>query len=125
MRSNDARLLVSVIMPLKNAQPYVERAIRSVLSQQGLKDLELIVVDDHSTDGSGDVVRQIEDERVRLVTSPGDGIAAAINHGLQLAGGQYVARCDADDIYPPRRLEQQVRWLRDHPDLGAVCGSFA
>ena len=122
--SNEAPL-VSVIMPLKNAQPYVERAIRSVLGQQGLKDLELIVVDDHSTDGSAEVVAQVQDSRLRFVTSPGEGIAAAINHGLELARGQYFARCDADDIYPPRRLEQQVRWLRDHPDLGAVCGSFA
>ena len=124
-----SRLAVSVIMPMKNAQPFVAGAIRSVLNQQALDgdDLELIVVDDHSTDGSIEEVLQIAetDERLRLASSPGEGIAAAINHGLELARGKYFARCDADDLYPPRRLAQQVRWLEDHPELGAVCGAFA
>src|SRR5688572_3198675 len=122
-----SRLAVSVIMPMKNAQPFVAGAIRSVLNHQGVEgdDLELIVVDDHSTDGSIEEVQQIGDDRVRLVTSPGEGIAAAINHGLELARGKYFARCDADDLYPSRRLAQQLRWLEDHPELGAVCGAFA
>jgi len=90
--------LVSVIMPMRNARPFVADALRSVLAQGGAE-LEVIVVDDGSTDGSGDIVRAMSDPRLRMVQGPAKGIAAAFNTGLAAARGELLARCDADDYY--------------------------
>ena len=116
--------LISVLMPMRNAERYVRAAAESVLAQEGVE-LELIVVDDHSTDGSVSVVRAIQDPRIRIVSSPERGVAAAYNAGLAAARGNLFTRCDADDLYPPDRLRWQVAWLAAHPEFGAVCGRNA
>jgi glycosyltransferase involved in cell wall biosynthesis len=115
--------LVSVIIPMKNAERYVREAVESVLKQDGVE-LEVVVVDDGSTDRSADIVRGIGDSRVRIIAGPRQGIAAAFNAGLATAKGELVARCDADDVYPAGRLSWQVDFLTKDPDFGAVCGSF-
>lgn len=117
------RTLVSVIMPLKNAVPYVAEAVRSVLTQDHA-DLELLVVDDGSNDGSRATVENINDDRLRVLDGPQAGIAMAFNCGLRAASGSVIARCDADDVYPPGRLTWQVQWLTTHAAFGAVCGGF-
>jgi glycosyltransferase involved in cell wall biosynthesis len=114
---------ISVIMPMRNMQAYVEQAVRSVLAQQGVR-LELIVVDDGSTDGSAAVVRAIDDPRVILTPGPQQGIAAALNAGLAIAKGAYFARCDSDDWYEADRLAGQLEFLRTRHEFGAVCGSY-
>jgi len=116
--------LITVIIPMKNAEPYVREAVASVLSQAGVE-LDVVVVDDGSTDRSAEIVRAIGDPRVRIVPGPRQGIAAAFNAGLAAARGVYIARCDADDLYPPDRLGWQVAWLDGHPEFVAVCGAFA
>jgi glycosyltransferase involved in cell wall biosynthesis len=116
--------LVSVIIPMKNAEPYVREAMASVLSQPGVE-MEVVVVDDGSTDRSVEIVRAIGDGRVRIVPGPRQGIAASFNAGLAAARGAYLARCDADDRYPPDRLAWQAAWLDAHADFVAVCGAFA
>ncbi len=115
---------VSVIMPMRNAERYVCESIRSVLGQT-FEDLELIVIDDGSTDNSASVVRAFEDRRLRLVTGQGRGISAALNTGLDAATGGFVARCDSDDLFPPERLAWHVDWLTRNPDYGTVCGAFS
>jgi glycosyltransferase involved in cell wall biosynthesis len=115
--------LVSVLMPMRNAEPFVRAALESVLAQEGAE-LEVVVIDDGSTDGSAAAVRGLGDPRVRLLPGPCRGIAAAFNAALAEARGELVARCDADDLYPPGRLAWQVRWLAEHPEFGAVCGRF-
>jgi glycosyltransferase involved in cell wall biosynthesis len=115
--------LVSVLMPMRNAGPFVRAALESVLAQDGA-DLEVVVIDDGSTDGSAAAVRGLGDPRVRLLPGPCRGIAAAFNAALAEARGDLVVRCDADDLYPPGRLAWQVRWLAEHPEFGAVCGRF-
>lgn len=115
--------LVTVLMPMKNAAPYVEAALRTVLDQA--VDLEVVVIDDGSTDDSAHRVRGLQDDRLRIVPGPQHGIAAAFNAGLAAARGDIVTRCDADDFYEPGRLERQLRWLHEHPEFGAVCGSYA
>lgn len=113
---------VSVLMPVYNAAPFVEQAVRSIL-QQTFTDLELIVVDDGSTDGSAQIVAAIADPRLRLVRQPTNaGIVAALNTALEHARGEYLARMDADDISEPQRIERQVAFLDQHPDV-LVLGS--
>jgi glycosyltransferase involved in cell wall biosynthesis len=116
--------VVSVIIPMRNAEPYVRDAVESVLAQIGIE-LEVIVVDDGSTDRSAQIVRDIRDTRVRIIPGPQRGISASFNTGLAAATGEFLARCDADDVYPSERLTWQTEFLQDHPNIGAVCGSYA
>lgn len=118
-----ARPCISVMMPMYNAAAYVEAALTSVLAQGS--NLEILVVDDGSTDNSRQRVQALADPRIRLLTNRGKGIAAGLNTALAAAQGEFIARCDADDTYPPQRLARQVAWLAAHPDFVACCGSFA
>ncbi len=115
--------LVSVVMPMRNAAPFVRAALESVLGQAGV-DLEVVVINDGSTDGSEKVVEGLGDPRIRLLPGPCQGIAAALNMAIGAARGDVIARCDADDLLPPGRLARQMKWLEEHPDFGAVCGRF-
>lgn len=116
-------MLVSVIMPMRNAAPYVRSAVVSVLAESVIP-LELLVIDDGSVDGSAAIVTALADPRVRLLKGPQCGIAACLNVGLLHAKGNIVMRCDADDIYPTGRIARQVALLQSKPDAVAVCGGF-
>ncbi len=117
------RALVSVVMPAWNGAGTIARAVASVRAQT-LKDWELIVVDDGSTDGTADVVERAAegDRRVRVVRRERGGIVAALNAGLGEAKGEVVARMDADDEMYPERLDAQVDFLRrrENADVGLV-----
>lgn len=112
---------VSVVMPVFNAAPFLDEAIESTLAQT-FDDLELIAVDDESTDGSLEVLRRYEaqDQRVRVLARPHTGIVGARNDGIDAARGAYVAALDNDDAMFPRRLEEQVAFLNEQPDYIAV-----
>src|SRR5271157_4444878 len=97
--------LVSVIMPLYNKRPYVERSIESI-SSQTYSNWELIIVDDGSTDGSADVVPR-DDRRIKLLRQANSGPGAARNRGTEMASGDYLAFIDADDCYYPFKLEHE------------------
>ncbi len=117
--------LVSVIIPVFNGEPYLAEAIESILTQT-LSNLELVIVDDCSTDSSAAIVRDYagRDERVRLVQHDrNQGSASARNSGIAASRGEFIAAMDCDDISLPQRLEKQVGFLRSHPDIG-VLGSF-
>ncbi len=116
-------LQVSVLMPMRNPGRFIEDAVASVLAEVGTR-LELLVIDDGSTDGSRAYVEQLADPRVRMVDGPRSGIAACMNRGLELARGAVVMRCDSDDLYPPGRIAAQVEFLQAHPDFVGVCGPF-
>jgi len=114
---------VSVVMPAYNCERYVMESVASILHQT-LLDLELIVIDDCSTDGTGDLLEGLHDPRVRLLRAPShQGQTACINLGLSAAQGEYVARQDADDISTPERLETQVSFLEDHSQTMMVGSS--
>ena len=117
--------LVSIIIPTRNAEGFVRAAVESVLAQRGGFDLEVIVIDDGSIDRSAEVVRTIGDPRIGIIPGPRKGISAAFNAGLAEAKGEFLARCDADDLYPPDRLAWQVEFLQQHRDFGAVSGSYS
>jgi glycosyltransferase involved in cell wall biosynthesis len=102
---NDSHPLVSVIVPSYNHRPFVGKAIDSVLSQS-LWDLELIIIDDASTDGSQEVIRGYDDPRIRSwFHQTNSGSAATINHGIRAAKGKYVCILNSDDYFAPERLE--------------------
>ncbi|MDB5298873.1 MAG: glycosyl transferase family 2 [Phycisphaerales bacterium] len=112
---------VSVVMPVYNAQRYLASAVDSVLAQT-FGDFELIVVDDGSKDDSLTILRQFEsrDPRVRVLSRPNTGIVGALNDGLKLARGEFVARMDADDLCLPERFARQVAYLRTRPECVLV-----
>ena len=115
---------VSVIMPLYNKAPFVLEAIESVLSQD-FSDLELIVVDDVSTDDSSDKVLQVKDPRLRLFKNERNlGAALCAQRAIDEAQGEYLIRLDADDICMPNRLKSQVEYMDAHPLVGASGGSI-
>lgn len=121
-RSNSPQ--VSVLMPAYNCETYVAEAVSSMLSQT-FADFEFLVIDDGSTDATRAVLESIHDPRLRVVSNPRNlGLIATLNRGLELAGGRYIARMDADDISAPERLEKQVRFLDAHPDVD-VLGTMA
>lgn len=113
---------VSVIMPLYNAEKYVRQAIESILNQT-YRNLELIVVDDASTDRSYEIVQGMSDSRIHLYQNKNNrGIAQTRNKALQHAEGEYIAIMDDDDIAPPYRIEREVAFLDSHREAIAVGG---
>jgi glycosyltransferase involved in cell wall biosynthesis len=114
---------VSVVIPLYNKVRHIRRAIESVLAQTR-GPLELIVVDDGSTDGSGTVVREIIDSRLRLITQPNAGECAARNRGIQAASGELIAFLDADDEWLPEFLKTVLALRAKYPDAGMYATAF-
>lgn len=114
---------VSVIIPCYNSAPYVGQAVQSVL-EQSFGDLEVIVVNDGSTDDSRAVVAAMSDTRVYCHHQDNRGLGAARNAGLHLARGEFVAFLDADDTVLPDKLEWQVAQLDQAPHLGLVAGGY-
>lgn len=103
--------LVSVILPAYNAADTIHRATDSILSG-AWKKLELVVVDDGSTDATVEIVRSLNDDRVRLISQEHRGVAQAMNTGVSEGRGSLIARMDADDFSRPYRLQQQVQLLQ-------------
>jgi glycosyltransferase involved in cell wall biosynthesis len=115
---------VSVVIPLYNKAATVRVAVDSALSQS-YRDLELIVVDDGSTDGSAGSLKDIADPRLRLLSQANAGPGAARNRGLREAHGEYVAFLDADDEWQPELLDLAVAALdADGESAAWVCGRF-
>ena len=101
---------VSVIIPVYNVEKYLRECIDSILNQT-LHELELICVDDGSTDGSLEILQAYEkkDNRVTVLTQHNQGAGAARNKGLQIAKGEYLSFLDADDFFAPGMLEEAYR----------------
>lgn len=114
-------LSVSVIIPCFNAAPFLAATIRSVLAQT-YPPLEVLVVDDGSTDGSGELARSFGGS-VRVIRQENQGLGPTRNRGIGEAVGDLVALVDADDLWDPRKLELQVAYMDRHPGVGAVVTS--
>ena len=112
--------LVSVLMPIHNGERYVGEALESVRAQT-YRNLEVVVVDDGSTDGSAGIVARF-DGLARYAWQPHQGIGAARNRGVRLARGSLLAFLDADDLMPPHRIEHQATVVRDRPSVDVVFG---
>jgi glycosyltransferase involved in cell wall biosynthesis len=109
---------VSAIIPTYNRKGFVLEAIGSVL-EQTYGDYELIVVDDGSVDGTGEAIQQYG-ENVRYVYQDNNGVSTARNHGIELAGGEFIAFLDSDDLWLPEKLAVQVIFMDEHPEA-RIC----
>ena len=115
-------MTISVVIPAWNARVWVGRAIESVLAQTRRAD-EIIVIDDGSTDGTADVVRQFGPD-VRLIEQTNAGASQARNTGIKAACGDWIAFLDADDQWLPRRLAAQCDYLQKYPQLVWTTANF-
>jgi len=122
---NSVNNVVSVVIPAFNRSDYINESIDSVLSQDYPK-VELIAVDDGSTDGTYEILLEYAEQgRLKLVTHPArenKGQSAALNLGLREASGEFIAILDSDDLFLPGKLSAQVEYLNSHPDVGLVYG---
>jgi glycosyltransferase involved in cell wall biosynthesis len=113
---------ISVLMSMKDALPYLEEAVSSILNQT-VTDFEFIIVDNASSDGSVQYVesQQKKDSRIVLLRNAFDmGQSCALNRGLAFCSSAWIARMDADDVALPIRLERQLEFVRDNADVGAT-----
>jgi hypothetical protein len=116
--------LVSVVMSVYNGEAYLDEAIRSVLNQR-YREFEFIIVNDGSTDCTAEILAeyQRQEHRILIHTQENRGHAASLNHACHRARGQYLAEMDADDRCFPDRLERQVEFLEQHPEVALVGGA--
>lgn len=113
--------LVSVVIPTYNRKDYVQEAINSVLAQT-YTNYEIIVVDDGSTDGTGEVLQARYGDRIRYVWQINQGESVARNQGIAKTQGEYIAFLDSDDLWLPDKLERQISFLQSSPEVGMVSG---
>lgn len=120
-RNNDALPMISVIMPVYNAEKYLDEAIKSILCQT-YQDFEFIIINDGSTDKSLEVIKKYEDmhDSIILISRENKGIITSLNEGISLAKGKYIARMDSDDISLPERLYKQFKTMEEY-NLD-ICG---
>lgn len=118
MEFGNAEPTVGVIIPAYNCDRYISQAIDSVLQQKGCQ-FEIIVIDDGSTDSTAEVLKQYGD-RIRYIKQKNQGVAAARNHGIEVAQADLIAFLDADDYFFPGKLASQAEILLNRPDVGMV-----
>lgn len=114
------RPLISAIMPVYNGENYIAEALESI-RRQNYSPLEIIIVDDGSTDGTAAIVESFGDD-IQLVGQANSGQPAAINRGLTLCKGEFIAIIDHDDIWAEDKLARQLAFLEAHPQIEIVCG---
>lgn len=114
--------LVSIITPCYNGEKYIAQTIDSVIAQT-YKEWEMIIVDDGSKDGSADLVRKyMENEpRIKFIQQANAGSAAARNNGIRSCEGQYIALLDADDLWEPEFLEEQIKFMKEKNATCVYC----
>jgi len=112
--------MISVVIPLYNKEKQIGNTLNSVFNQT-FQDFEIVIVNDGSTDNSVDAVKQINDNRIRLINQVNQGVSVARNRGIEEARFDYVAFLDADDEWNPAYLETQVKLIKNYPE----CQVFA
>lgn len=113
----------SIIIPLYNKENYIEKTLRSVLAQS-FSDIEIIIVNDGSTDQSMKKAREINDDRIVLIEQENQGVSTARNRGIEIAKGKYIALLDADDYWYPDHLEELKALISEFPEAGLYCTGY-
>ena len=112
--------MVSVIIPVYNRAKTIKKSIDSVLNQS-FQDIEVVVVDDGSTDDTALIVKEISDPRVRYYYQENMGACVARNHGIDVSSGELIAFQDSDDFWYPEKLQKQVDVILRNPSVDIVC----
>lgn len=115
--------IVSVVLPVYNCEKYISESIDSIL-QQSFTDFELIVIDDGSSDGTYQKIKEFDDPRIIVLSQKNKGLPCTLNESFEMARGKYIARQDADDYSFPDRLRRQVDFLENNPEI-ALVGTWA
>lgn len=117
---------VSILVPVYNVEPYLRKAVDSILAQT-FADFELILINDGSTDRSGEIIEEYRrrDARIVALHKENEGVARTLNRGLAMAQGEFIRRFDSDDTCLPASLERQVCFLEDHPEVMVVGAQMA
>lgn len=115
--------LVSIVIPVHNGEKYVKEAIDSCINQT-YRDIEIIVVDDASTDNTLNILKEYGERITVLPVEKQNGLGNVINIGIRRSKGKYIARMDADDIMYPTRIEKQVKYLESNPNCVAIGGQI-
>ena len=117
------RISISIIMPVYKVEKYLPKCLESILAQT-FSDFEVVLIDDGSPDGSGQIGEKYaaQDSRIKVFHKENGGVSSARNYGIGKAQGTYVAFCDSDDWVDPDWLETLYRQMREHPVDLSVCG---
>jgi glycosyltransferase involved in cell wall biosynthesis len=116
--------LVSIILPVYNAEKFLKTAIDSVLSQT-YQYFELLIINDGSTDNTSNIIQTFNDPRIVFINQLSNkGITYRLNEGIKTATGKYIARIDADDIWHPQKLEKQINILNKNKNLAFIATDF-
>ena len=120
---NSKKPQVSIVMPVWNGDKYLKECIDSILIQS-FSNFELIIVDDGSTDNTVDIINSYQDDRIKLIKKKHSGISDSLNLGIENAKGKYIARIDADDMMYPDRLNTQVLYMENNPQIDILGTGF-
>lgn len=115
--------LVSILIPVYNAGEYLRPSVQSILCQT-YRNLEILIIDDGSTDSCMASIAELNDSRIRIITQDNFGRATALNRALEKLSGLFYATHDADDISHPQRIECQVNAMLENPDLAAIFTGY-
>jgi len=122
MNNSDLNIIVSVVIPAFNARAFISDAIDSVLAQN-VANIEIIIINDHSTDSTLSVLEEYRDKIVIITNEKNSGASFSRNQGIKAAKGKYIAFLDADDIWVENKLSRQLELINKHPDSEFVFGS--
>lgn len=115
---------VTVLMSVFNSAQFLRESVESI-QKQTWTDFEFVIIDDGSTDGSGVILKEIQDERFRIQRNQTNrGLTCSLRSGCAFARGEFIARLDADDVALPTRLQTQVEYLVRHPDVGLLGTAY-
>ncbi|MGH0430439.1 glycosyltransferase family 2 protein [Bacillus hominis] len=120
----EQKQIVSVVIPLYNAEKYIEETMESILNQT-YKHIEIVIVDDGSKDQSSSIVKNLEQKypgQIKYVSQENQGVSVARNTGIENASGEYVAFLDSDDLWHPTKIEKQVESMHKNNMNACYCG---
>lgn len=106
---------ISVLLPVYNGEKYIKSSLSSVLNQT-FKNIEIVIIDDGSTDNTAAIIKGFSDDRIKYFRTEHKGTSAALNYGVKKCRYVWIARIDADDLNVPERLEKQVKYLEENPE---------
>lgn len=115
--------LISIIMPVKDAEPYIRDSVESILSQT-YDNLEFVIIDDGSTDNTLNIIESYKDDRIKLYKRESLGLIEQLNFGIKESSGNFIARMDADDIVNPDKLKLQIDFLKQNMGIQLVGTNF-